>query len=319
MKKNDIGEYLLNAKKVAITGHISPDGDCVGACLALRNYILDNYEGIEADVYMQRPQDIFDYLKGSQEIKTEYKGERYDLFVLLDISAANRVAVCGDIFETGTKTLCIDHHRTNPGGFTWTFNDPLASSTCEVLYRFLDDERISRECAECLYTGIVHDTGVFQYSCTSPETMRIAAKLMEKGLNFTKIIDESFFQKSFIQNKALGEVLCQAQLYLDGLVVASTISRKKRHEMGLTQGDLDGVVATLRNTREADTALFIYQLDDGMFKISCRSRAIVDVSSLCQQFGGGGHVRAAGAKMEGSYEEILDRLLAAIEEQIEGA
>lgn len=311
-----LGEYLNNVKKVAITGHVSPDGDCIGSCLGLLNYLRDNYPQITAHVFLQEAKGPFSFLPLSEEIRHEDSNETYDMIFLLDISSITRISFAQAVYERTPKAFCIDHHITNPGGFTWTENDPTASSACEVLYRFLDPDKISKNCAVCLYTGIVHDTGVFQYSQTTSKTMQIAGVLMDKGVPFSKIIDESFFQKTFLQNRVMGEILVNSQLYLDGMLVFGTMSRERRAQLGAKSSDLDGVVAALRNTAGTDTAVFLYQLDDGMYKISMRSREIVDVSEVTALFGGGGHVRAAGAKTSGSAEEILKKILAAVEEQL---
>ena len=311
-----IDYYLKDRKRVAITGHVSPDGDCLGSCLGLYNYIKDNYPQITADVYLQEARSTFDYMPGIELVRHEDMGEDYDMLVLLDISSKERIAFCTALLERTKTTLCLDHHFTNPGGFTWFYNDPEASSASEVLYRHLDPEKISKNCATCLYTGIIHDTGVFQYPATSPETMRIAGELMGKGVDFSTIIDEGFFQKTFLQNRALGDILSNAKLYLDDQVIIGSITRKRRHELGVEAKDLDSVVPQLRNTSEVDTAVFLYQLDDGAYKASFRSRRLVDVSAVSAKFGGGGHIRAAGCRFEGALDDIIETVLSALKEQL---
>ncbi len=314
MKK--LSDYLQGVKRIAITGHMSPDGDCAGSCLGLLNYLRDNYPEITAHLFLETVKDTLAYLPLFEEIRHEDSGEEYDLIILLDISAANRIAFCTDILERTPRSLCLDHHRTNPGGFTWMYNDPEASSASEVLYRHLEPEKISLNCATCLYTGIVHDTGVFQYSCTTPETMRVAGELMSRGVDFSTIIEDSFFARTFLQNRVLGEILAESRLYFDGRVVVGSIRRERRWELGVKPIDLDGVVAQLRNTIGADTAVFLYQLDGGEYKISLRSKRIVDVSSIAARYGGGGHIRASGFKTRGEEENILNSILEDIAQQL---
>ncbi len=311
-----IGEYLKNVKKVAITGHMSPDGDCVGSCLGLWNYLRDNYPEITAHVFLQEAKESLKFLPGYPGILHADNGEDYDLMILLDISSTTRIAFAEEIYKRTEKSLCLDHHHTNPGGPTWMFNDPSASSACEVLYRFLDPAKISKDCAVCLYTGIVHDTGVFQYSSTSPETMRIAGEMMGKGVEFTRIIDESFFQRSYLQNRVLGEILADSRLYLDGLLVVGTMTRERRWKLGAKSVDLEGVVASLRNTQGTDVALFLHQLDDGEYKISLRSREKIDVSAIAAEFDGGGHVRASGGRSALPPEDIVKIVIEKIRLQL---
>ncbi len=313
-----IEDYLDGIKRIAITGHVSPDGDCAGSCLGLWNYLKDNYPDITAHVYLQETKDVFNFLRGVDEIRHDDTGEDYDLMILLDISSKNRIAFAEKILERVPKTLCIDHHVTNPGGFTWFDNDPMASSASEVLSRYLDPEKISLSCAECLYTGIVHDTGVFQYTCTSPETMRTAAMLMEKGLDFTKIIEESFFAKTYSQNLAMAKVITGSKLMLNGMVIAGVMTREERWKLGMKAAELDNIVSQLRYTSGVDVAIFLYQLDGGEYKVSLRSKEIIDVSAVAAVFDGGGHVRAAGCKFCGEPDEIMDKLIAEIVKQLDG-
>ena len=317
----NINELLDGAKSVAIAGHVSPDGDCIGSALGLWIYIRDNFPGIHADVYMQEIPQIYRFLDGADRLVTSCEkrdAAKYDRIFLLDISSYDRIGVAGPIFEEIEKTICLDHHRTNNGSYSYFYNDPEASSTSEVLYSFLDPEKISKKCAEAIYMGIVHDTGVFRYPATSPKTMRIAAELMEKGIDFPMIIDGTFYQKTYLQQKILGHILENSMLYLDGKVIVGITSRKERTMLGLKASDLDGVVSQLRDTIGVEVSVFLYELDNGEFKASFRSKEKVDVSSVCVLFGGGGHLRAAGCKLKGSTDEIIGKILPILEEKLKG-
>ena len=313
-----IEDYLDGVKRIAITGHTSPDGDCVGSCLGLWNYLKDNYPDITAHVYLQEIKSVFDYLRGADEIRHEDTGDDYDLMILLDISSKTRISFAEKILQRVPKTLCIDHHVTNPGGFTWFDNDPGASSASEVLSRYLDPEKISARCAECLYTGIVHDTGVFQYTCTSPATMRTAAMLMEKDIDFTGIIENSFFAKTYSQNLAMAQVITGSKLMLNGMVIVGVMPREERWKLGMKAAELDNIVSQLRYTEGVDVAVFLYQLDGGEYKVSLRSKEIIDVSAVAASFDGGGHVRAAGCMLKGEPADITDKLIAEIIKQLDG-
>ena len=319
---NGIESYLTGRKRIAIAGHISPDGDCVGSCLGLWNYLQDNYPEIQADVYMQSFPASFGFLRGADRVLTELKkdgAESYDMLVSLDISSPDRIGAAGALFGKTETVLCIDHHRTNTGSYTYFINDSAASSASEVLYRLLDPDKISKECAEALYTGIAHDTGVFRYTCTSPETMRVAAALMEKGIAYSDILDETYYQKSYAQKKIQGHVIDNSRLYFDGLCIVGTVTAKERHEAGLKSSDLDGIVSALRDTIGVDVSMLLSELDDGSIKASMRSKAVVDVSEICLKFGGGGHVRAAGFRADGKMEETIEAVLPLVQAQLEQA
>ena len=155
-------EQISKAKTIAITGHIHPDGDCIGSCLALKQYILDNYSGKKVDVYLESISTEFRFLSHAQEIITESKDdESYDLFFVLDCGSEDRYEPFAAMVRCAKTLIGIDHHISNDGFGDFYKIDPQASATCEVLCQIFEEDKISKECAQCLYTGIVHDTGVF--------------------------------------------------------------------------------------------------------------------------------------------------------------
>ncbi len=321
VQMSNIEDFLKDAKNVAIAGHVSPDGDCIGSCLGLWNYLKDNYPDIHADVYMQEIPDIYKFIRGTDKLihtcnKSDAK--KYDRLFLLDISSYDRIGVAAPIYDGIETTICIDHHRTNNGSYTHFFNYPEASSASEVLYSFFKEDRISKYTAEAIYMGIVHDSGVFRYPSTSPKTLETAAALMAKGIDFSRIIEETFYQKTYLQQVILGRILERSRLYLDGKFIVGCILRKEREELGLKASDLEGIVSQLRNTTGVDVSVLLYELDTGEFKASFRSRKIVDVSEVCAMYGGGGHIRAAGCKIKGDADEIIAQLIPIIEEKLKG-
>ena len=222
-----ISEVLEGIQTLGIAGHVRPDGDCVGSCMGLYLYVKENYPQIQTDIYLDHPKEVFGYLERMDEIKMETAGEKhYDVFITLDVSSKERIGLAGEYFDTAKKTVCIDHHISNLGFGQINYIKGDISSASEVLYNLLDEEKISRSVAMAIYTGIIHDTGVFQYSSTSPDTMRIAGELMKKGFNFNKIIDESFYQKTYIQNQVMGRVLAESILLQHGKLVVGYMKKK---------------------------------------------------------------------------------------------
>ncbi|MDO4677354.1 MAG: bifunctional oligoribonuclease/PAP phosphatase NrnA [Blautia sp.] len=314
---NNIAEVLDGVKTMAIAGHIRPDGDCVGSCMALYAYIKKWFPEIQADIYLETPRPVFGYLAYMDEVKSEASGEKeYDLFVTCDVSARDRLAVAGDYFEKAKKTVCIDHHVSNLGFAQINHILPDASSSCEVLYGLLDPEKVDREIAQAVYTGIIHDTGVFQYSCTSPETMRIAGELMKTGFDFTELIEKSFYQKTYIQNQVMGRVLAESILLLNGKCIVGYMKKKDMDFYGVDGADLDGIVSQLRLTEGVEVAIFIYEKSTQEFKVSLRSNGDVDVSKIAVFFGGGGHVKAAGCEMAGSMYDVVNNITAELVKQM---
>ena len=312
-----IANELKGINTVAIAGHVRPDGDCVGSCMGLYLYLKENYPDIAADVYLEQPGAQFSFLSCFEEIKTVYQtGKVYDLLITLDVSDKNRIGVAEEAYETAKKRVCIDHHISNRGLGDVNEIRPDASSTCEVLYTLLEEEKVSKAVAEAIYTGMVHDTGVFQYSCTSPETMRIAAKLMEKGIPFTKIVEESFYEKTYVQNQILGRCLMESILLMDGKCVIGVVKKKMMDFYHVEPKDLDGIVQQLRIIKGVEVAIFIYEVKPQEFKVSLRSKGKVNVNEVASFFGGGGHVLAAGCTFHGSVYDVMNNLLEIIEKQL---
>lgn len=312
-----ITNELTGIKTVAIAGHVRPDGDCVGSCMGLYLYLKENHPELSVDVYLEQPGENFSYIRSFEEIKTVYpQGKVYDLFMTLDVSYKNRIVVAMEGYETAKKRICIDHHISNRGLGDVNEIRPDASSTCEVLYTLLEENQVSEAVAEAVYTGIVHDTGVFQYSCTSPETMRIAAKLMEKGIPFSDIIDHSFYEKTYVQNQILGRCLMESILIMNGRCIIGVVKKKMMDFYHVEPKDLDGIVQQLRVTKGVEVAIFIYEVKPQEFKVSLRSTGKVNVNEVASYFGGGGHVLAAGCTFHGSVYDVINNLLEVIEKQL---
>ena len=305
------------AGKIVILGHVNPDGDCVGSCLAVYNYIKEWDSTKAVTVRLERAPSKFSYLSGFDAIETEAGEEAYDLCICLDSSDEERLGDFKSCFDRSAKTICIDHHITNRGYAQENVIDGHASSACEVVYGQLDESRISKHVAECIYTGLIHDTGVFKYSNTSRKTMEIAGKMMEKGIDFGTIIDGSFYKKTYMQSQILGRALLESITFLDGRCIFSVVRKKDMDFYGVDKSDLDGIVDQLRVIDGIECAIFLYETGIHQFKVSLRSNSIVDVSRIAAYFGGGGHVRAAGCTMSGSVHDVVNNLSAHIAEQLE--
>ena len=305
------------AGKIVILGHMNPDGDCVGSCLAVYNYIKEWDSTKAVTVRLGRAPSKFSYLSGFDAIETEAGEEAYDLCICLDSSDEERLGDFKSCFDRSAKTICIDHHITNRGYAQENVIDGHASSACEVVYGQLDESRISKHVAECIYTGIIHDTGVFKYSNTSRKTMEIAGKMMEKGIDFGTIIDGSFYKKTYMQSQILGRALLESITFLDSRCIFSVVRKKDMDFYGVDKSDLDGIVDQLRVIDGIKCAIFLYETGIHQFKVSLRSNSIVDVSRIAAYFGGGGHVRAAGCTMSGSVHDVVNNLSAHIAEQLE--
>lgn len=314
----DLASELAQVKTVAVAGHVRPDGDCVGSCLATYNYITTWFPRTEVDLYLEPIPNIFKFLHHADRICHTCESDKvYDLCIVQDCGDTARLGAAVKYFNTAKKTICIDHHVSNDSFADENYIFPEKSSTSELIFELLEEDRITKEIAECIYVGIVHDTGVFQYSSTSPQTMNVAGILMGKGINYTKIIDETFYTKTFEQNKILGQALLNSRRYLENQVIAAAVTREEMERYHVLPKHLDGIVSQLRVTKGAEAAIFLYENEDGSWKISMRSNERVDVAEIAVKFQGGGHVRAAGATMEGSSESVIEKLCEEMKKQLQ--
>ena len=303
-------KILEGAKTIAIGGHVRPDGDCVGSCMGMYLYLKEVYPEKQVDIYLQNIPESLKIIDGMDEIREEIPEDKtYDLFICQDCGDKDRLDFSVPLYDSAKHTFCIDHHISNQKFAEHNYVIPEASSTSELVYQLLEKDKISYEVAKALYLGIVHDTGVFQYSCATPSTFRVAAELLEKGIDAPKMIQETYYEKTFAQNKILGFALMNAELYLEGQCIASVLTKAEMKKHGVNAKDLDGIVSQLRNTSGVEVAVFMYELETEVYKISLRANDYVDVSRIAQIFGGGGHKKAAGFSMNGKSDVIIDRLV----------
>lgn len=309
-------EITEGIKTVVLLGHIRPDGDCIGSCLGMYNYLTEQFPHLSVELYLDPPPCKFSYLTGFEEIRTEFVPEKtFELCITMDSSDTERLGVFLPYFESAGQTFCLDHHITNKGFARENCILPTASSSAEVLYTLLDEEKVSKAVAECIYTGIIHDTGVFKHSNTSAETMRIAGCMVNKGVDTARIIDDSFYKKTYVQNQILGRALLESILLMDGRCIFSAVTENVMKFYGAEKSDLDGIIDQLRITEGVECAIFLYESGSHEYKVSMRGNSFLDVSRIAAYYGGGGHVKAAGCTMSGSIHDVINNLLSQIDIQ----
>ena len=320
----DLSTECQGAKSIGISGHIRPDGDCVGSVMALSLYLKKVFPESVIKVFLEKPSETFSVIKGVETIDSLFETEEtFDVFFALDC-AKDRLGGAEKLFERAGKTINIDHHISNKEGCGMVnYVVANASSTSELIYELIVndvngmtfEERMDEDIALAIYIGIIHDTGVFQYSNTSRRTLEIAGKLITYGFDFPRLIEETFYQKSDAQNKIMAKTILDSRLHLDGRCISGIVTKAMMKEFGVLPSQLDGIVNQLRNTKGVDCAIFLYETDIGEYKISMRSNEKVNVSVIAQKFGGGGHVRAAGATLRGEADRIVETILTEIQIQ----
>ena len=316
--KSFLESQIMESRTVAIVGHTRPDGDCVGSCMGLYNYIKDNYPEIQVDVYLESIMDSYKIVKRTEEIRQpDGEDKIYDVCICLDTSQKNRMTEGAEpYFDKAKQTINIDHHVSNTGFAGVNHVVSTASSASEVVYDLLNPEKITLAAAEALYMGIICDSGVFKYSSTSEHTMQIAGHLMSIGVDSSRWIDEVFYERTYTQAKLLGQALLNSQTAFDGRCIYTLVDREMFDRFGADRNDLEGIVEQLRLTKGAEVAILMSETEEGTTKFSFRPKRYVDVNQVAGLYGGGGHVRAAGCTVQGNYKDALKIFLDAIEGQL---
>ncbi len=305
-----------DARRIGISGHVRPDGDCVGAVLSLRMYLQKCLPEAEIKVFLEKPSEIFREIRGFDEIDSRFPEEEpFDVFFSMDCDDT-RLGEAEKYFRAAGKTVNIDHHISNTGAGDVNYIRPEVGSTCELVYDLIDQEKLDRDMAMAIYIGMIHDTGVFQYANTTPATMEKGAKLISYGFDFSRLIRETFYQKTYVQSQIMGRALLESIRFLDNRCIVSGISRRTMEFYDVGSKDMDGIVNQLRNIEGISCAIFMYETGVQEYKVSLRSDESVNVAEVAAYFGGGGHARAAGCIMHGNFYDCINNLSLHVEEQL---
>lgn len=314
MKK--ISSELKDAKTIAISGHVRPDGDCVCSVIALYHYLKKELPEAKIDIYLEQPPIPFQILEGIKEIKSEFNtDEVYDVFFAMDCND-ERLGDALPIFRRARRKINIDHHISNTGCGDVNIVEPERSSTSELLYDLMEPALVDVEIAKAIYIGIAHDTGVFRYSNTSPHTMQIAAELLKFGFDFSKLIEETYYEKTYFQTQIMGRAILGSVRFMNDRCIVSMVSRRMMEFYCVSPKDLDGIVNQLQGVKGVYCAIFMYEIGTLEYKVSMRSNGLVNVAQVAVKFGGGGHVRAAGCTMNGTYHDNINNLSKEIAAQL---
>lgn len=311
MTLDEILEKIKEAESIVILTHESPDGDAIGSSLAMSLAIKGL--GKNVDVIIPEYPRIFAFLPEAENIKQESDIESYDLAISLDCATFKRLAQ-NEYFENAKNKIVIDHHGSNTMYGDLNFVNPVSPACCEILaeiFQYYDIE-ITKPIGTCILTGIITDTGGFRYSGVTAETFEFAAELLQKGINVSDIYKRVLDTKTKANFELTKRALERTEFLEDGKVTFTYITNKDVEEVNAGPGDHEGLVELGRDVEGVEVSIFIRQDEGNTYKVSMRSNDYVNVSDVCIPFGGGGHPRAAGAKIEGTIEEVKNQLLAEV-------
>lgn len=316
---DQIRQLLRPEKKIVILTHYNPDGDAIGSSLGLKHYLRT--QGLEAEVVV--PNDFPKFLKWMSEAKkitiADYKRKKAaeliadaDILFILDFNASHRAGqMVGPWIERSAAVkILIDHHQ-QPENFNFVYSDTTIPATSQMVYHFIDAlghaDAVNLDVAQCLYTGIMTDTGGFRFRSTSATTHRIIANLIEKGADPAEITANTWDNNTVSRFKLLSLILGRIETVADGKAAVLWLRRSELEQYGFDKGDTEGFVNYGLSIAGVEVAAFFMEdMYENFVKISFRSKGDVDVNSFSRKyFNGGGHINAAGGK---SYADIYETI-----------
>lgn len=309
---NDINNAINNSKNIVITTHINPDGDAIGSELALARYLNSLNKNVKIINHSSTPEYLQFMLDSETEIIQFNKNthasliKNADIIFTVDLNQLNRTKSLENyIRESNAMNICIDHHEFPEKYTDLSLIDTSSSSTGELIYHFLNENSfpIAYNIALPLYVAIMTDTGSFKYERTTADLHRIIAKLLETGVVPIKVHQEVYEQGSANRIKLLGRAFNSLSLAANGKIAYMKISRQDLTETDSSEEDVEGFVNNTLSIKGVEVGIFFFELEDG-FKISFRSGSTVPVNKLANEFNGGGHFFAAGARIENQNMEL---------------
>ncbi|WP_431166946.1 DHH family phosphoesterase [Tenacibaculum halocynthiae] len=327
----ELKEFLSQPQEVVIIGHRNPDGDAVGSTLGLKHYL--DKKGHKAQVLM--PNEYPDFLHWIPGSETVYRFDRQNnqsvkalkkstIIFLLDFNALHRVG--HDMQNTLEKYendfALIDHHQ-QPDDFTYMYSDTSMSSTCQMVYNFIemmeDVDMIDKHIATCLYTGIMTDTGSFRFRSTTSRTHRIIADLIDKGAENDKIHSNVNDSNTYSRLLLLGQSLSNLEILPEYKTAFITLSQEEKKKFNYEKGDTEGVVNYALSLKGiVFGVIFIEDEEQGIIKISFRSKGKFSVNQFARNyFNGGGHDNASGGKSELNMEDTIAKFKSLLPQYID--
>lgn len=311
-----IAKALQQCKTVLISAHKSPDGDALGSQLGLMLALEKLNKTVTAHNLDPVPE-IYRFLPRNERIKIgkPVRG-RYDAYIVVDADPP-RTGLFEQVYPSDIL-INIDHHITNPLEWPLTWLEPDVSACGEMIYHLIRELGVplDRDIALCLYTAIFTDTGSFRYSNTTPESMRIAATLLDTGVDPWLVTENVYESFAYRRLKLLGSVLAGMEQSADGRTAWVVVTDELYRQTGTSAEDTDNFVNFVRSSKGVEVAVLFRQTAAAQYKISLRSKGRVDLSGLAQSLGGGGHRNAAGGILDGTIEEVKKRVISEVNKLI---
>jgi phosphoesterase RecJ-like protein len=309
-----IVETINSGHRFLVASHVRPDGDAIGSILAMYHALSDM--GKDVVVYNRdKTPEVYRFLPASEAIvHTIDSVDAFDAAILLDCSEMERVGdEVGRIGAAGS-IINIDHHVSNNGFSPLSLVDAKASSTGEIIYGLIEmlGVTVTKDIATSIYTAVMTDTGSFCYSNTTSDTLKLAARLVERGADPRRIAENVYETKPLVQIKLMEEALHTLEIDLGARMGSIVVTQGMLAELGALPEHTEGLVDLVRSIAGVDVAVFYQEMSKNNFKASLRSKGAIDVEKVAREFDGGGHVNASACRLEGDIDVVKGRLAASI-------
>lgn len=312
-------KFLLEHDDYLVVSHVQPDGDAVSSTVTV-GWLLSCLGKTFTMINEGEIPGRMRFLWGADDIvnMTEQPPARkFKAVICVDCADFARVGLTRHYFEEDAVILNIDHHPTNNAYGTVNIIKSDAAATAEILFDLVSlfPVTLNKDTATAIYTGLLTDTGGFRYANTSPNVMTTASKLLEHGVDGPYLAQTLLEQVTLPQVRILNQALNSLQMTDDGKIAWVVITPEDMTTCGAANEDLEGIVNYPRNIQGVEVGIFFKVINDAAVKVSLRSAGKVDVAELAQTFGGGGHVLAAGCRLEGTLEDIVAKVLKQVNAQ----
>lgn len=304
---------IENAQSIAVAAHIRPDGDCLGAALAVKEILSGRGKPCDFLCDAEVPWQYSFMPKVSS--MNEKREKSYDLFISVDCADEARLGNIAEVMKKSKNTVNIDHHISNTHFAALNIVSPDASSTCEMIFDLFDSE-IQGDAAIDIYVGLSTDTGHFMHSNTTSRVLEIAAQLTRRGVNPSDTARALYKNNKLPKTKLIARAIQSMRFFDDGKICIMSVLTSDFEQLSLKLTDTEGLIDHAVAISGVDVAVCLSQQGANHYKVSLRSK-IADVSKIAAVFGGGGHVHAAGCILNGHYETVIEKLLKAIRDYSE--
>ncbi len=316
----EIVSAIRTAQRIAVVAHVRPDGDAVGSVLGLALSLRAMGKEVIALLEDGVPQNLA-FLPGTETIlQPGSEPLNVDIAIVLDTATHERIGEnCKALLNPVPLLVNIDHHPTNPGYGRLNLIDAASPATGQIIYNLLSEHGLPIDDAvrQNLFIAISTDTGSFQYSSTNARTHLIVAEMIEAGLDTARLAQLVYQSYPLRRLELMRAMLNEMQFRAEGRIVSWQLTQKLMDDIAMQPGDTEGLNDTLRMIDSVVSCVIFEDVPGGKVRVSARSKdARVDVSTVCGQFGGGGHRMASGARMRGPIGEAAENFLKALEDEV---